>query len=531
MEVRSMTLLVRGKYVICEIIDAARALIIEDGALAIDGAEIVDRGRFVDLVRKYPTYEILGSEDQVIIPGLIDSHHHVGLTPFQLGSPDLPVELWSIHRIAGRDVDPYGDTLYSAFELVESGVTTVHHIHQRGPGFYGSRAERHRDVDNILRAYSDVGMRVTYSLAMRDQNRFVYESDDTFTKSLPPELSSIIPKFLAKVTLPAEEQFAFIAELWERLSRQASPLVRMQLAPTNLQWCSDQTLVQANLTAREYGTGLHIHVFETAYQREYAKRQYGTTGVRHLYELGVLGPHLTLGHAVWITEEDADLLAATGTYVCHNASSNLRLRSGVAPIEDFAAKGVPLALGIDEAGINDDRDMLQEMRVVLNLHRAVESPGSFSDSLTANQVLRMATQGGAHSTGFGKEIGILEPGRAADLVLIDWNTIKFPYLDARVPVVDAIVRRARRSAVRSVLVAGRPILLDGKFTRIDKSRALEELAGKLRTAPTPSELERIALAEALMPHVKHYYDGWLPSDFTYRRPDVKLANSSGRPNE
>src|SRR5207249_7282000 len=86
-------------------------------------------------------------------------------------------------------------------------------------------------------------------------------------------------------------------------------------------------------------------------------------------DMGFLGPHLTLGHGVWLTEDDIDLVVETGTMICHNASSNLRLRSGVAPLNHFLARGVRVALGLDEAGINDDRDMLQEMRLVLRLHR------------------------------------------------------------------------------------------------------------------------------------------------------------------
>src|SRR5439155_20596578 len=101
----------------------------------------------------------------------------------------------------------------------------------------------------------------------------------------------------------------------------------------------------------------------------YARRRTGTTALKHLYRLGVLGPHLTLGHGVWLGEEDIELAADTQTCVCHNCSSNLRLRSGVAPLNSFEAKGLKVAIGLDEAGINDDRDMLQEMRLILNMHR------------------------------------------------------------------------------------------------------------------------------------------------------------------
>lgn len=160
---------------------------------------------------------------------------------------------------------------------------------------------------------------------------------------------------------------------------------------------------------------MHMHLIETAYQKEYARRRGGGTAVEYLRDHGLLVPRMTLGHGTWLTEGDIELAADTGTHVCHNASSNLRLRSGIAPVNRLEARGVNVGLGMDEAGINDDRDMLQEMRVVLNVHR---EPG-FDDSVpTSAQVLRMATASGAQTTPFGTEVGVLEVGKAADMVIM-----------------------------------------------------------------------------------------------------------------
>src|SRR2546426_1123827 len=164
----------------------------------------------------------------------------------------------------------------------------------------------------------------------------------------------------ARAALPA---FPELRERWQSRAR-----TRIQLAPANLHWCSDDALHALRDYAQTYRVGLHMHVLETPYQQEYAQRRTGTTAVRHLADLGLLGPQLTIGHGVWLTDADIDLVASTGTMVCHNASSNLRLRSGVAPLNPLLACGVRVALGLDEAGINDDRDMLQEMRLVLRLH-------------------------------------------------------------------------------------------------------------------------------------------------------------------
>ena len=122
-----------------------------------------------------------------------------------------------------------------------------------------------------------------------------------------------------------------------------------------------------------------MHLVETAYQKEYAQRRGGGTAVEYIDRFGLLGPQMTLGHGVWLNEADIDRLAATGTCVCHNCSSNFRLRSGVAALNVFEAKGINTAIGLDEAGINDDRDMLQEMRMVLRAHRVPGMDGRCAD--------------------------------------------------------------------------------------------------------------------------------------------------------
>jgi 5-methylthioadenosine/S-adenosylhomocysteine deaminase len=258
--------------------------------------------------------------------------------------------------------------------------------------------------------------------------------------------------------------------------------------------------------ATKYGVGMHMHLLETAYQKEYARRRTGTTAVGHLEDLGLLGPQMTLGHGVWLTEADVERVAATGTMICHNASSNLRLRSGVAPLNHWTARGVRVAMGLDEAGINDDRDMLQEMRLVLRLHRV---PGMEDIVPTAPQVFQMATENGALTTGFADHIGTLEPGKAADLVLVNWQQIAYPYLDEAVPVVDAVVHRAKASGVETVLVAGEPILRDGQFTRVNKGEMLRALADALRVPLQPAEKSRRELSPAVMPFVTRFYEGWL----------------------
>lgn len=496
------TSLIRGRYVVCgDPTRVGRVDVIEDAAVYQQDGMIAEVGRYVDLAR-HRVDAVIGGPDSVVLPGFVNAHHHIGLTPFQLGVPNLPLEMWIAARLGMREVDPYLDTLYSAFEMVSSGVTTVQHLH----GHMFSPPERWPgEIDAILRAYRDIGMRVSFSSGIVEQDTLVL-NQERFMATLPPGIRERLDALPRSERIPIEDQLAAsFTDVVSRWGGNLDRLIRVQLAPQNLHWCSDRGLSTIKDVADSHGVGMHMHLLETLYQREYARRRTGGSAVAHLHDLGLLGPTLTLGHGVWLSEADIDLLAQTDTFVCHNPSSNLRLRSGVAPVNELLARGVRVALGIDEAGINDDRDMLQEMRVALNIHRL---PGVESSIPTPSDILRMATEHGALTTGFGDRIGVIAPGKAADLVLMDWDAITAPYLASDVSVVDAVVHRGRSSGVQTVIVDGRPIFRDGAFTLIDRVAALSELARSLRVAPEPGQREREELSAALVPAVRDYLREW-----------------------
>ena len=496
--------LVRGKYVVAKVTGRRDVSLIEDGAVYQQDGRIVSVGKFQDLEHQFTADEVVGSSHHVVVPGFINSHHHIGLTPVQRGASDQALELWFASRLGGKASPEayYLDTLYSAFEMIESGVTTVQHIHGGVPG---SLEEISAAAEAILRAYRDVGMRVSYSFGIMDQNRRAYISDEDLLKQLPARIANELEQALQGETRPLEEHFTLFEELHGKHAQ--AECTRIQLSPGNLHWCSEQALEMTGDYSRRYDAPMHIHLLETAYQKEYALRRTGTTAVKHLHKLGLLDSRMTLGHSVWSTEEDIEILADTGTHVCHNCSSNLRLRSGVLPLMSYLNRDIPVAIGIDEAGINDDRDMLQEMRMVLNVHR---TPGMEEEDVpTPAQVFQMATERGAHTTPFGADIGVLEPGKAADMVLVDWAELSYPYLSEAMPIVDALLYRARCSHVDTVIVAGEPVLRDGKFTRVDKAGVLAELAGSLNPAPSPEEQRQRQISAELLLELKKLYEGYL----------------------
>jgi cytosine/adenosine deaminase-related metal-dependent hydrolase len=386
--------------------------------------------------------------------------------------------------------------------MIGSGITTVQHLHGWAPGKLPDVEQR---AGEIIRAYEDIGMRVSYCFALRDQNRLVYQADQDFVTSLPPELRGQMQRWFERLQLTLEDNLDLFSNLHR--SHNAKCRVRVQLAPANLHWCSDKALAAMVELSRSHDAPIHLHLLETAYQKEYARRRGGGTAVEYLDRFGLLGPNMTLGHGVWLNEKDIDRLAETGTCICHNCSSNLRLRSGVAPLNRFEAKGINTAIGLDEAGINDDRDMLQELRLVLRAHRV---PGMGDDEVPGmGQVLRMATAGGARTTSWRDGLGTLEVGKGADLSLIDWDSIAYPYLDELTPTLDAVVQRAKASAVRAVMCDGEVIYQEGRFTRVDRDSALKALHDDLNRALADDEVERRQLSKALLPHAKRFYANYI----------------------
>ena len=406
--------------------------------------------------------------------------------------------------MGARAVDPYLDTLYSTFDLVRSGVTTVQHLPYPlpGPGEHILQSAR-----QMIAAYKAVGMRVSYNQSITDQNRIVYDDDEGFIATLPTNLQDTFRDLSIGSALPLDDYF----DLFEALlvEFESDPLVAIQLAPDNLHWCSDRALGRVQEMSQQHGVPLHMHLLETQYQNAYSYKRAGCSAVEHIKAIGLLGPSLTLGHGVWLNERDLSLVAESGTRICHNCSSNMRLRSGRAPLKAMLELGIEVGIGIDEAGINDDRDMLQELRMVLNTHRV---PGIDMNVPTPAEVFRMGTEHGANTTGFGKLIGRIEPGRGADLVLLDWDKVAFPYLDQDVPIITALVHRARMRDVDGVMVNGEMIFDEEEFTRVDEAALLGELSRVMSLPSTENEIRRRLATREARPFVEAFYSNYVDTN-------------------
>lgn len=480
-----------GRTVVVGVDREGRSELLADAAVVFDASGIVDTGPADTMRRRYPHSEVCGGPGSVVFPGFVNAHHHVGLTPFQLGSPDRPLELWLAARMREPAVDLYLDTAYSAIEMIESGITTVQHLRTAPTG--GSAEETVAGCQEILSAYQDTGLRVSFAYWSRDRNLLAYEGDDEVIRRLGPADG----RDLAELLRSSEVSGAGSLDVYRRLrAENVDDNVSIQLSPGNLHWCSDDLLKEIAQIAAADESCVHMHLLETAFQRSFAHREYGASAVEHLSSVGLLNERLTLGHGVWLSDVDIKLLTAADVAVCHNCSSNFRLRSGIAPVVKLIRQGIRVGIGIDEAGINDDRDMFQELRMVLDCHRR---PGFDQDDvLTAAEVFRMATELGASTTGFGSQIGRLEPGRQADIVICDWEGLAAPYLHPDVSVLDAVLRRGRVRHVEEVYVAGNCVYRDGQLTGIDRDQVSASLAADMRSRESePGLARRVELGRAV----------------------------------
>ena len=494
--------LIRGKYVIREAgTNAQTSQVISDGAVFQRDGVIEAVGAYDDIKSTHQADEELGGPGFVVMPGLVNAHHHGrGVTTFQMGCIDDCLETWILAGWGRRPYDHYLMTLYTAIQMIESGTTTTMYNHAQTPA-----SGLGDDVAQVLRAFAAAGMRTAFSVYYRGRNRVVYEDDQQFISKLPADLAGSLRKFLSAVDLPEEEYFSLFQSLHQEYAGRPESRVTVLLSPSNVQWVSDDFLLRTKDEAGRSNAAVHIHLVESLYQKEYGIRTWGHTPVEHLNNLGFLGPEVSCAHSVWLTEQDIDIMAQTGATVCHNPSSNLRLKNGIAPVNAMLAKGVNVALGTDSTAINDDDDMIQEMRLAAKLHR---EPGLDQPALNSHQALRIATANAARPTSFQDKIGILEPGRWADLVLLDLDAMVEPYMEAEIDVVDTLLYRGKASHVDTVMIQGEVVVRNGVFTKLDKAEVLREIREQFSRPVEDQALEARRLVQGLTPHVQEFYKDW-----------------------
>lgn len=407
---------------------------------------------------------VVDGRERLLIPGLVNAHVHSWEALFRGRYDNLPLELWMLLSYPILGLTPLSLRLIElrtqlvGIESIKGGVTCLLDDVIESPG------QSLDQLDAVFHGYREVGIRANVSGNIVDK---------FFTDTIPYANQVLPAALLERVhAIPPRSASGYLEFSRQALQRYHGKdgLLRYVIAPSGPQRCSEELLVAADALSAEFDTTLHIHVLETKTQAVTGDEFYGRTLVGHLGELGVLSDRLTIAHGIWLTDPDIALLGAAGASVAHNAISNQKLGAGIAPLRELLDAGANLALGSDGLCSNDSARMFDVMKAAALLQKIVTP--DYSRWPTAHEMLWAATRGGARSVRLTDEIGAIEPGRKADLVLLDLNTINFtPLNDIR----NHLVYCENGTSILEVMVNGQTVVKDGRCVLVDEQDLLAEI--------------------------------------------------------
>jgi 5-methylthioadenosine/S-adenosylhomocysteine deaminase len=426
----------------------AESRILEVGAVAIDGADIVAVDSAEAIARAFRGRETIDAAGAVVMPGLINTHTHAPMVLYRGLADDLPLEQWLTRYIfpaEARTVSPSfvrAGTRLAALEMIQSGTTAF--------------ADMYYFEADIADEVKAAGLR-----GVLGQTVIQFPVPDAPT---PADALARAETFID----------AF----------KGDPLITPAVAPHAMYTLDGATLGAARALAVRRGVPTIIHLAETRDEVKAAWERHKASPVAYLDKLGFLGPGVLAAHGIWVTEPEIAVLAARRVAVAHSPESNMKLASGTAPLEDYLRAGVAVGLGTDGAASNNDLDMFEAMRTASLLHKVHTLDPS---AASARTVLEMATRGGAQALGLGGQIGSLEPGKRADVILVRMNTARqTPLYDP----VSQIVYATRGDDVQTTIVHGRVLMRDRKVLTLDEGAVLGDAmawAVKVREAVEPAK--------------------------------------------
>jgi 8-oxoguanine deaminase len=392
----------------------------------------------------------IDARGKVVLPGLVNTHHHLPqvLTRCVPRVQEAPLFRWLTELYeAWRELDEAAVEVAARVglgELLLTGATTTSdHLYLFPRG-------QERLIDAEIRAARDVGIRFQPTRGSMSRGRSA--------GGLPPD-----DVCQDEATILADSR-RLIREYHDPRPRS---MLRIGLAPCAPFSVSEELMRRTADLAREHGSRLHTHLAETKDEETYCLETYGCRPVEFLRRLGWLGRDVWLAHCVHLSPDEVALFGETGTGVAHCPTSNLRLGSGLAPVRDLLEAGAPVGLGVDGSASNDTSNMLAEARQGLLVHRRDADPARW---LTAEDVLWMATRGGASCLG-RDDLGSLEPGKAADLLLVD--TRRLSYAGAGGDILAALVFSPFPAPVDTVMVNGRIVVSEGRLAGVDEEALAE----------------------------------------------------------
>src|SRR6202158_3137084 len=405
--------------------------VLENGALAVKGDLIVARGPRGTIEAEFEGTQTIQAKGKLVLPGFVNGHTHAAMTLFRGLRDDVTLDEWVTKYIFPAEAKNVSEefvrwgTRLGAAEMIRGGVTTF--------------ADMYYFEDAVAEETKAAGMRGVLG--------------ETFTDLPAPD---------------NKNEAAMLAYTEKFLKRwQGDALIHAAVAPHSIYTCSEKTLHDAAELARKYSAPILIHDAELKKELDDSREKNGTTPVQYIDKLVILCPDMAEGHCILVDETDRKILAQRQVGCVHNPSSNMMLASGVAPVIEERAAGVAVGLGTDgPAGSNNDLDLMEEMDLAAKLQKITKMD---PQALGAKAVVEMATIEGARALHMEKEIGSLEAGKKADLILIG--------LDApnAVPMYDVYAQLAyalKGSDAETVIIGGRVVMRDKKLLTVDEPAAI-----------------------------------------------------------
>ena len=394
--------------------------IFPDGAVYIEDDKILDIGECQALRAKYQDAKKIDAEGMVVMPGLINTHIHSGL--IRGTAEDLPLWEWlskhvdPMHRALTADI-AYAASRLSYTESILAGTTCVMDMYRF----------MHRSAD----AAEELGIRAV-----------------------------LVPYVADKAGYDYFESIEDNVRLIESHQGAANGRIQVWMGLEHMVYATEQTYHKIADLAARYDVGIHTHGEESLEMSQLVRQKYGRSTVEVFLDRGILGPKTVLAHCCWLTPTEIDILAKTGTGIAHCPVSNMKLASGVSPVVDCLEKGVKVGLGTDGIKENNNMDLFEEMKFASLLQKVHRLDATV---MPAEETLKLATIYGARTLGLGDQIGSLEPGKKADIILV---TLRRPHLSPKIlgkyeNIVPNLVFSANGSDVDTVLVDGK-ILLENR---------------------------------------------------------------------
>ena len=420
----------------------AAGTVVPDGAVAVADGRIAAVGPSAEVLAAHPGAERIDASGSVVLPGLINAHTHAPMVLFRGLADDLPLMEWLEGHIFPAEAEHVDEgfvragTRLACLEMLRGGTTTF--------------VDMYYFEDAIAEEVERCGMRAVLGETLID--------------------------FPAPDHASWEEAVAYTRRFAERW--RGHPRITPAVAPHAAYTVSDEHLVAAHRLAEELDVPLLTHLAEDRSEIERVEERTGRRSVELFEHLGILDDRLLAAHVVWPTPEEIELLARRGVGVAHCPQSNMKVAAGAAPVPAMLAAGVAVGIGTDGAGSNNDLDLFDEVDTAAKLHKLITGDPTVLD---ARRALSLATLGGARALGMEDEIGSLEPGKRADLIVVAADGLhQLPQPPEANPY-SLLVYASRAADVRTVVVDGRVVLRDGRVLTLDPETVVREaLAARRR---------------------------------------------------